>query len=118
MASDSLAFTAAKLFGGAITASIPSTFIDASDLRQIPDNQEVFVDSNGLASITFDILEKVDTSDMEEAIAIHLGEVVEADPAEVVEMSGSNDTLGSMRYVVCSVEILLYGLALFSLTYR
>jgi len=95
MASDIPTFTTAELFGGAITASIPSTFLDASTLRQIPDNQEVFVDREGTASITFDILEKIDTNDSEKAIAIHLGEVVEGDPAEVVDM-GAGEQLESM----------------------
>lgn len=34
----------AHLFGGAITASIPSTWRDVSQVRQVPDNQEVFQD--------------------------------------------------------------------------
>jgi hypothetical protein len=97
--SDSSSFTIARLFGGAITASIPSTFIDASDLRQIPDEQEVFVDRNGLASITFDILEKADESNLKAATAIHLDEIIEGDAVEVVDLSGSNDKLESMRYV-------------------
>jgi hypothetical protein len=100
-------FTTAHLFGGAITSSIPSTFLDASDLRQIPDNQEVFVDKDGTASISFDILEKVEAPDVEQAIAIHLGEVVEHDAAEVVDMGGNDDKMGSMRYVdriYCSSE--------------
>lgn len=32
------------LFGGTIELPVPSTFIDASDIRQIPDSQEVFLD--------------------------------------------------------------------------
>jgi len=96
MAAFTPTFTTAQLFGGAITASIPSSFIDASNLRQVPDNQEVFVDGDGLASVTFDILEKLETSDVEKAIAIHLSEVVEGDAAEVVEAGGLHDTLGSM----------------------
>jgi hypothetical protein len=86
---DTPTFTSTPLFGGALSTSIPSTFLDTSDLRQIPDNQEVFIDRDGLASITFDILEQVDTTDVEKALAIHLGEVVEGDAAQVVEMSNS-----------------------------
>lgn len=32
------------LFGGAIETAVPSGFLDASDLRQVPDSQEVFLD--------------------------------------------------------------------------
>ncbi|KAJ3317725.1 hypothetical protein HDV06_001279 [Boothiomyces sp. JEL0866] len=45
------------LFGGAIKSIIPHTFIDASETRQIPDNQEVFLDPNSNTSIIIEILE-------------------------------------------------------------
>ncbi|KAJ3149838.1 hypothetical protein HK101_002007 [Irineochytrium annulatum] len=49
------------LFGGAIQAAIPSRFIDASNLREIPDNQEVFVDSKGTdQSLIIELLEAVE----------------------------------------------------------
>ncbi|KXS18577.1 Mog1p/PsbP-like protein [Gonapodya prolifera JEL478] len=46
-----------ELFGGAITAIIPHEFVDASQLRQIPDTQEVFVHTRTDASIIVEILE-------------------------------------------------------------
>ncbi|KAI9684004.1 MAG: multicopy suppressor of ts gsp1 [Bathelium mastoideum] len=49
---------AIELFGGAITAQYPRTFIDVSNLRQVPDHQEVYVDSQGFTSIIVDILER------------------------------------------------------------
>lgn len=49
--------TPRPLFGGAITTSIPSTFIDASTLREIPDNQEVFVDTDTDQSIIIELLQ-------------------------------------------------------------
>ena len=46
------------LFGGAIEASLPTGFLDASDFRQIPDNQEVFTaDGATDVSIVFEIVE-------------------------------------------------------------
>lgn len=80
------AFKQVDLFGGAIVASIPSTFEDVSDIRQVPDNQEVYLDKDGFSStvpsiypnfvmmvvdsifagIVFDILERVEKdSDIE-----------------------------------------------------
>ncbi|KAI8967012.1 hypothetical protein BDF20DRAFT_917963 [Mycotypha africana] len=50
----------AALFGGAIVAPVPKTFVDASQFRQIPDNQEVFVDMNTQQSLIFELLEEVD----------------------------------------------------------
>ena len=47
-----------ELFGGAMICNIPSTFIDCSDFRQIPENQEVFVDSSTTdRSLIIEILE-------------------------------------------------------------
>ncbi|KAJ3310241.1 hypothetical protein HDV04_005180 [Boothiomyces sp. JEL0838] len=45
------------LFGGAIRSILPSNFIDASQTRQIPDNQEVFLDPQSNTSIIVEILE-------------------------------------------------------------
>lgn len=53
----------AELFGGAITTVIPESFVDASNFREVPDNQEVFVsmsDDDGDVSIIVDILERVE----------------------------------------------------------
>ena len=33
--------TSTDLYGGALTAALPAGWIDASDLRPVPDNQEV-----------------------------------------------------------------------------
>ena len=47
-----------KLFGGAIEAVVPNKFIDASSLRDVPDHQEVFLDSASAdISIIFEIVD-------------------------------------------------------------
>lgn len=33
-----------ELFGGAVTAALPDSWLDASTIRVIPDNQEVYID--------------------------------------------------------------------------
>ena len=48
-----------------------------SKLRQVPDNQEVYIKETGLTSIIFDITERVDESDVVEAIKYHLEDVAE-----------------------------------------
>jgi hypothetical protein len=50
-----------------------------SDIRQVPDNQEVYLDKEGLASIVFDILERVDKPNDLDALKYHLEDVVEDD---------------------------------------
>nr|KAJ3422905.1 Coiled-coil domain-containing protein 13 [Polyrhizophydium stewartii] len=45
------------LFGGAISVPVPTSFIDASQLREVPDHQEVFVDMNSDSSFIVELLE-------------------------------------------------------------
>ncbi|KAK7744335.1 hypothetical protein SLS62_010239 [Diatrype stigma] len=47
------------LFGGALVCDLPASFADVSTLRQVPDNQEVYIDKDGFTSIIFDITERV-----------------------------------------------------------
>ena len=49
------------LFGGAIKCLVPTTFVDASVFRQVPDNQEVFVDQGGDNSFIVELLEAEST---------------------------------------------------------
>lgn len=52
-----LTYTQHDLYGGAITVSLPTDLVDASDLREIPDHQEVFLREHTLSSIIFEINE-------------------------------------------------------------
>ena len=72
----------APLFGGAITASIPSTYTDVSAIRQVPDHQEVWLDSEGFTSIVVEILERVEKPDLE-ALRFHSEDLVEEDVGEM-----------------------------------
>ncbi|KJZ76193.1 hypothetical protein HIM_04275 [Hirsutella minnesotensis 3608] len=47
------------LYGGAMVCDLPESFVDVSKLREVPDNQEVWIDKNGFTSIIFDITERV-----------------------------------------------------------
>lgn len=71
-------FKKRQLFGGALTISIPSEWRDVSDVRQVPDNQEVYQDctvnqgqENSLVGtggcIIVEILERQNVSDEEAA---------------------------------------------------
>lgn len=77
-----------KLYGGAISSIIPKGFLDASILREVPDTQEVFVNSreekeitkfnDGLGfdeSVIIDLLQRVDEDDDRRALDVHLGEI-------------------------------------------
>ncbi|KAF2144675.1 uncharacterized protein K452DRAFT_223072 [Aplosporella prunicola CBS 121167] len=72
------AFIPTQLYGGALTAELPAGFGDVSDIRQVPDNQEVYLDANGFASIIFDITECLDQSQAgndEEALKFHFHDI-------------------------------------------
>jgi hypothetical protein len=64
------------LFGGAITTVLPTGYLDASDLRQIPDNQEVFLSPINNASIIISLLERVPASDLQSAVKEHFDDAV------------------------------------------
>ncbi|CAI4043932.1 Ran GTPase-binding protein MOG1 SKDI_10G2750 [Saccharomyces kudriavzevii IFO 1802] len=77
-----------ELYGGAIITVVPPGFLDASTLREVPDTQEVYVNSrretedfgDGLAtneSIIVDLLETVDKADLKEAWKFHVEDLTE-----------------------------------------
>jgi len=77
-------FHSTPLFGGALIVDLPATFADVSTIRQVPDNQEVYLDKDGFTSIIFDITERVGppgSSDATDgaALTIHLEEIVDSD---------------------------------------
>ncbi|KAI9372045.1 hypothetical protein BJX61DRAFT_468100 [Aspergillus egyptiacus] len=47
------------LYGGAIRAVIPQGWLDASNLRQVPDHQELFLSPTTLSTLIFEINERV-----------------------------------------------------------
>src|SRR5690606_14816549 len=69
------------LFGGACSITLPNDFVDVSKIRQVPDNQEVFVQSTSDACFIIELVEaqsdSLDASTASEATA----------PAEAAEMS-------------------------------
>ncbi|OMJ25216.1 putative ran guanine nucleotide release factor [Smittium culicis] len=72
------------LFGGAITATLPKDqFMDVSEFRQVPDNQEVFVHSESEDSFIIEILEFIDAPD-DQALRAHY--------EELSQDNGSTDT--------------------------
>ncbi|CCF60613.1 hypothetical protein KAFR_0K02570 [Kazachstania africana CBS 2517] len=82
-----------SLYGGAITSVIPEGFLDASMLREVPDTQEVFVNSrkenesfvDGLGmneSIVVDLLQRVDAVNDDAALKVHIEEIASLNDAQ------------------------------------
>jgi hypothetical protein len=61
--------TKRMLYGGAITCEIPDEFEDVSDIRPVPDNQEVWANVKTDSSMIFDLLEyEADVSNSDSAM--------------------------------------------------
>ncbi|KAJ5232075.1 hypothetical protein N7468_005031 [Penicillium chermesinum] len=56
-------FTDQDFFGGAIRGVVPQRWIDASNLREIPDHQELFLSSDTLSSLIIEINQRVSQED-------------------------------------------------------
>ncbi|SCU97632.1 LANO_0E16512g1_1 [Lachancea nothofagi CBS 11611] len=89
-------FKTQSLYGGAISCVMPEGFLDASILREVPDTQEVFVNSreagekdkfkDGLGldeSVIVDLLQRVDAENDRDALSVHL--------QEITGLNGSSD---------------------------
>ncbi|CCC12178.1 hypothetical protein SMACR_05916 [Sordaria macrospora] len=90
-------YKSTPLFGGAIVCDLPEHFADVSRLRQVPDNQEVYIDKDGFTSIIVDITERVGPSgptSLEEdgrALTTHLEELV-GDDVDSVKVWNTTET--------------------------
>ncbi|XP_023552843.1 probable ran guanine nucleotide release factor [Cucurbita pepo subsp. pepo] len=79
------------LFGGAIVSTFPIRFQDVSNIRQVPDHQEVFVDPSRDESLIFELLDfKHDVEDNGSAVWFlqDLATEQDAEGSVVIEQSG------------------------------
>jgi len=70
-----------------------------SDIRQVPDNQEVYLSTTGFTSIVFDILERVDKPEAE-ALKYHLQDIIDEDAGESQIWESSAAHLSKLPYVL------------------
>lgn len=85
------------LFGGAISTTFPVRFQDVSDIRQVPDHQEVFVDPARDESLIFELLDlKGEVDDVGSALWFLRDIANEQDAGDnmVVEHSGTIELAG------------------------
>lgn len=70
-----------QLFGGSISALVPENFLDVSQLRSIPDNQEVFVDKISSLSLIVEIVEYQTQVENDKAAEFHFKDIGTANDA-------------------------------------
>ncbi|KAJ2721612.1 hypothetical protein GGI07_003849 [Coemansia sp. Benny D115] len=67
-----------ELYGGAFTMKIPGHLVDISQLREVPDHQEVFADTTASdQSLIVEILETLDHDTLAETLKYHFQQVAE-----------------------------------------
>ncbi|XP_059446253.1 uncharacterized protein LOC132177809 [Corylus avellana] len=84
-------YTERPLFGGAISSTFPSRFQDVSNVRQVPDHQEAYVDPARDESLIVELLDfKHDVGDNGSAVWFlqDLANEQEAEGVVVIEQSG------------------------------
>eukprot|EP01062_Namystynia_karyoxenos_P069774 TRINITY_DN65231_c0_g1_i1.p2 TRINITY_DN65231_c0_g1~~TRINITY_DN65231_c0_g1_i1.p2 ORF type:complete len:222 (+),score=52.43 TRINITY_DN65231_c0_g1_i1:96-761(+) len=64
-----------QFFGGAMTMDVPGSCTDASDVRDVPDHQEVYVDVVSSLSFVLEVLEPKAGLDGEELLLFHFREL-------------------------------------------
>ncbi|KAL8740834.1 MAG: hypothetical protein Q9190_006500 [Brigantiaea leucoxantha] len=70
-------FKHTELFGEAITVNIPNEYSDVSDIRQVPDHQEVYLSTTGFTSIIVEIAERVSHPPTDhDALKFHFEDIV------------------------------------------
>ncbi|KAL8932525.1 MAG: hypothetical protein Q9216_006798 [Gyalolechia sp. 2 TL-2023] len=69
---------ARELFGGAMVVNLPNGYADVSDIREVPDHQEIYLDASGFSSIIVEIAERVSEPPTDdEALKFHFEDIVE-----------------------------------------
>ncbi|KAI9363985.1 hypothetical protein DFJ73DRAFT_810511 [Zopfochytrium polystomum] len=69
----------AQLFGGAIESWIPKSFVDSSTFREVPDNQEVWVDMETDQSMIIELLQLEEVTDV--PASFHFWELADVNSA-------------------------------------
>jgi len=67
-----------SLFGGAVHCLIPARFDDVSNVREVPDNQEVFADASTEQSIIIELLESDPQLTNSDIVKYHFTELANA----------------------------------------
>jgi hypothetical protein len=76
-----------ELFGGAVECSLPDTFVDVSTFRELPDSEEVLVESETDASLIVEILELQEHIPDSQIAKFHFDNIADENETEYAEVS-------------------------------
>eukprot|EP00966_Prymnesium_polylepis_P190837 4422795-Prymnesium_polylepis.1 len=82
--------TTTPLFGGALAIALEGDWLDASDVRPVPDHQEVWTERNGTRALVVEILERVDAPTDTAAAAAHFEELSSTNAAKKAAVLSSS----------------------------
>ena len=88
-----------SLFGGAAQCILPSGWVDASRFRQVPDHQEVYLDTVSSSSVIIEILES-----QEKGIRFCFDDLAAADSA-VSSIVHKQETLPTIFWFIPNVPV-------------
>ena len=111
-----------ELYGGAITTVIPGGFLDASLVREVPDTQEVFVNSrkedeakdfnDGLLfneSVIVDLLQMVDARTDKDALDIHIKEIASLNKSSELHIVKYEPLTDTTQSCICVEDAYKWG---------
>lgn len=79
-----------QLFGGAIIAQTKPSLLDASDVRQVPDTQEVFLYTDCSVSVIIEVLQRVEPNDPAEAVKFHFDSLAHDNSAQTSSVQSTS----------------------------
>ncbi|KAI1189495.1 Mog1p/PsbP-like protein [Nemania serpens] len=102
-------YQSTPLFGGALVCDLPTNFADVSQLRQVPNHQEVYIDKDGFTSIIIEINERVgDEGSSTEidgrALTEHLEGIIGEDVDRLKVWNTTPTQFSKLEYVICCLE--------------
>ncbi|RYH03683.1 hypothetical protein EON65_47230, partial [archaeon] len=100
------------LYGGAMQTVLSAQFRDVSGVREVPDHQEVFIDTHSDASIIVELLDMESDKSDNEALQYHFEELAKANEASGTTVLGTYDLAthaNLMSYLSSFPRLLLVG---------
>ena len=102
-------YASKDLYGGAITVKLPQGYIDTSDLRQVPDHQEIFLSPTALTSVIFEINEYTDKGSDSAAVHFHFEDVIEDEDRVAQELAKPTEVKMASKSMGKFPAYMLYG---------